>query len=227
MMKYEDFLKRTSFEKEDLLSFAHGHLIDDPPGEMGRLPAPPLLMMDRVTWVDRNGKRGHISAEKDIRIDDWFFQCHFLGDPVQPGMLGLDAIWQLIGFYCSLNGATGSGRALGCDGVEFNGQIRPHNRIVRYEIEIRRFSEIKDNGSVIAVGNGKVFVDDEQVYLMKNAKAGIFKNIAYTDYPKHSENSVGGLPPQAESPLDRLLKRFKRNHESLNADKMRNMENDA
>ncbi len=210
-MKYEAFLNRTAFEKEDLLAFAHGHLIQDPPGEMGRLPAPPLLMMDRVTWVDRRARRGHISAEKDIRIDDWFFQCHFLGDPVQPGMLGLDAIWQLIGFYCSLNGAIGSGRALGCDSVEFNGQIRPYNRLVRYEIEIRRFSEIKETGAMIAVGNGRVFVDDEQVYLMKNAKARIFKDIAYKNYPIRSENAIGGLPSHEESALDKILKHLRRN----------------
>ncbi len=212
-MKYDEFLNRSAFEKEELLAFAHGHLIEDAPGEMGRLPAPPLLMMDRVTWVDRQGRRGHISAEKDIRIDDWFFQCHFLGDPVQPGILGLDAIWQLIGFYCSLNGASGSGRALGCDSVEFNGQIRPHNRLVRYEIEIRRFSEIKESGAMIAVGHGKVFVDNEQVYLMKNAKAGIFKDISYRDYPILSDHAIGGLPPHEESTLDRLLKRFRRNND--------------
>jgi 3-hydroxyacyl-[acyl-carrier protein] dehydratase/trans-2-decenoyl-[acyl-carrier protein] isomerase len=211
MMKYQDFLRSTSFEKEQLLAFAHGHLIQDAPGEMGRLPAPPLLMVDRVTWVDKRGHRGHITAEKDIRIDDWFFQCHFLGDPVQPGILGLDAIWQLIGFYCSLNGATGSGRALGCDGVEFNGQIRPHNRVVRYEIEIRRFSEIRETGAMIAVGNGTVFVDDEQVYVMKNAKAGIFKDIAYSDYPIRTDHAIGGLPPHEESTLDKILKRFRRN----------------
>ncbi|MDD3807714.1 MAG: bifunctional 3-hydroxydecanoyl-ACP dehydratase/trans-2-decenoyl-ACP isomerase [Candidatus Marinimicrobia bacterium] len=212
-MKYCDFLTRKSFEKEELLAFAHGNLIQDPPGELSRLPAPPLLMIDRVTWVERRGQRGSISAEKDVQIDDWFFQCHFIGDPVQPGILGLDAIWQLIGFYCCLNGAFGSGRALGCDGVEFNGQIRPLNRLIRYEIDIRRRSIAKETGAMIAVGNGKVYVDDEPVYTVKNAKAGVFKDIAYTNYPFRSKHAIGGLPSHEESPLDKILKYLRKNDE--------------
>jgi 3-hydroxyacyl-[acyl-carrier protein] dehydratase / trans-2-decenoyl-[acyl-carrier protein] isomerase len=192
-MKYNEFINRTSFTKEELIAFSWGHLVDDPPSEFAKLPAPPFLMIDRVTHIEKNGKKGKIIAEKDVRVDDWFFQCHFVGDPVQPGVLGVDAIWQLIGFYCTVNGAPGSGRALGCGQVEFSGQIRPHNKIVRYEIDIRRYSAMSDQGAVIAIGNARVFVDDEQVYIVNDARAGLFTGVAYADYPMRSMNSVGGI----------------------------------
>ncbi|MDH5655868.1 MAG: bifunctional 3-hydroxydecanoyl-ACP dehydratase/trans-2-decenoyl-ACP isomerase, partial [Spirochaetia bacterium] len=166
-MKYEEFKTKTSFNKEELLAFSHGHLVEDAPSEFARLPSPPLLMMDRVTEVVR-GRKGRIVAEKDISIDEWFFQCHFLGDPVQPGVLGVDAVWQLIGFYCALNGAPGSGRAISCGDIEFHGQIRPHNKLVRYEINIRRYSAMPEQGAALALGNAKVFVDDEHVYTMND-----------------------------------------------------------
>jgi 3-hydroxyacyl-[acyl-carrier protein] dehydratase/trans-2-decenoyl-[acyl-carrier protein] isomerase len=149
--------------------------------------------MDRVTEVVRGGRKGRIVAEKDISLDEWFFQCHFVGDPVQPGVLGVDAVWQLIGFYCALNGAPGSGRAISCGDIEFHGQIRPHNKVVRYEIDIRRFSSMPEQGAAIALGNAKVFVDDEHVYTMNDMKAGIFMGVAYPDYPFKSKNSLGGI----------------------------------
>jgi len=150
-------------------------------------------MLDRVTQVTHDGPRGEIVAERDVRIDDWFFQCHFVSDPVQPGCLGVDAIWQLIGLYCSLRGGTGSGRALGCKEVEFAGQIRPHNRVVRYEVVIRRYTDLKESGSAVAVGNGRVLVDGEHIYTIKEARVGLFSGIEYGDYPRPSANAVGGV----------------------------------
>ena len=99
----------------------------------------------------------------------------------------------LVGLYCSCAGAPGSGRALGCKEVEFAGQIRPYNKTVRYEVEIRRFSMLKDSGSAVAIGTAKVLVDGEQIYIVKDAKVGMFRGIAYPDYPRRSKNSVGGI----------------------------------
>ena len=143
-MKYRDFLARGQFEQVELLAFAHGNLVEDPPeGYATRLPLPPMLMIDRVLEISRAGSRGRIVAERDVNLDDWFFQSHFLGDPVQPGCLGLDAIWQLLGFYCCWAGGLGSGRALGVGEVEFFGQIRPHDHVVRMEVDVRRYAERK------------------------------------------------------------------------------------
>jgi 3-hydroxyacyl-[acyl-carrier protein] dehydratase/trans-2-decenoyl-[acyl-carrier protein] isomerase len=131
-MKYAEFLERTQFSKSELLASAQGTLVGDPPADgVPQLPAPPFLMFDRVVEVERRGAQGLIVAEQDVALDAWYFQCHFRGDPVQPGCLGVDAIWQLIGFYAALRGARGAGRALGSKEIEFSGQIRPHNKVVR------------------------------------------------------------------------------------------------
>jgi 3-hydroxyacyl-[acyl-carrier protein] dehydratase/trans-2-decenoyl-[acyl-carrier protein] isomerase len=158
-----------------------------------------MLMFDRVVTIERNGPRGRIVGEQDIHPDDWFFQCHFRGDPVQPGCLGVDAVWQLIGLYCGLAGASGSGRALGCKEVEFAGQIRPYNKVVRYEVDIRRFSNLKASGSAVSIGSAKVLVDGELIYTVKDAKVGMFLGIAYPDYPAKSANSVGGIMDRSNS----------------------------
>ncbi len=193
MMRYAEFLERSTFTKEELFALSQGNLLADPPEEFVRLPAPPMLMIDRVVELERSGPRGRIVGEQDIHLTDWFFQCHFRGDPVQPGCLGVDAVWQLIGLYCAAAGAAGSGRALGCKEVEFAGQIRPHDRVVRYEIDIRRFSLLKESGSAVAVGTGKVLVDGEVIYTIRDAKVGMFRGIAYPDYPAASANSKGGI----------------------------------
>lgn len=190
-MKYKEFLERSHFSKEDLIASSQGKLVEDPPSEFSRLPAPPFLMIDRILEVEKNGPRGKMVAEKDINIDDWFFQCHFNGDPVQPGCLGVDAIWQLLGFYCVWAGSKGHGRALGCKEVSFDGMIRPHNSLVRYEVQIRRFTVLQ--GAALVVANGNVFVDGEHIYTIKDAKVGVFSGIAYTDYPYKGKNSVGGV----------------------------------
>lgn len=192
-MRYAEFLERTSFSKEELFSLSQANLVSDPPEEFIRLPAPPMLMIDRVVELRRDGVRGRIVGEQDIHFDDWFFQCHFRGDPVQPGCLGVDAVWQLVGLYCSAGGAPGSGRALGCKEVEFSGQIRPYDRVVRYEVDIRRFSMLKESGSAVAIGTAKVLVDGEHIYTVKDAKVGMFRGIAYPDYPARSEKSKGGI----------------------------------
>lgn len=192
-MKYAEFIERRTFSKEELIGLSQGNLVSDAPAEFVRLPAPPMLMIDRVVELERRGARGRIVGEQEIHFTDWFFHCHFRGDPVQPGCLGVDAVWQLIGLYCAAAGAPGSGRALGCKEVEFAGQIRPYNQLVRYEVDIRRFSMLKDSGSAVAIGTAKVFVDGELIYTIKDAKVGTFLGIAYPDYPMHSANSVGGI----------------------------------
>ena len=192
-MKLEEFISRGHYTKDELFRLSQGNLVEDAPSEFIRLPAPPMLMIDRVVELTRNGPRGRIIGEQDISLTDWFFQCHFRNDPVQPGCLGVDAVWQLVGLYCAANGAPGSGRALGCKEVEFSGQIRPYNKLVRYDVEIRRFSLLKDSGSAVAVGSAKVLVDGELIYQVKDAKVGMFRGIAYTDYPLPSANSRGGI----------------------------------
>ena len=199
MISYAEFLERKSFSKADLLGISQGNLVQDPPAEFIRLPAPPMLMVDRVVEITRNGPRGRIVGEQDIHFDDWFFHCHFRGDPVQPGGLGVDAVWQRVGLYISAAGAPGSGRALGCKEVEFSGQIRPYNKVVRYEIDIRRFSQLKESGSAVAIGSAKVLVDGELIYTVKDAKVGMFLGIAYPDYPERSVNSVGGIMDRSQA----------------------------
>jgi 3-hydroxyacyl-[acyl-carrier protein] dehydratase/trans-2-decenoyl-[acyl-carrier protein] isomerase len=193
ILTYAEFLERTHFTKEELIAFAYGNLVEDPPKEFSKLPTPPFLMVDRVLEISRNGNKGRIVGEKDIKVDEWFFQCHFNGDPVQPGCLGVDAVWQLLGFYCVTQGSEGNGRALGCKEIAFDGQIRPYNKIVRYEIDIKRYSVLQEGRSSLVVGTAKVFVDDELIYTLDGAKVGIFQGIAYTDYPHKSKNSVGGI----------------------------------
>lgn len=199
-MRFDEFTARGHYTKDELFRLSQGNLVEDAPAEFIRLPAPPMLMVDRVVELTRNGPRGRIIGEQDISLTDWFFQCHFRDDPVQPGCLGVDAVWQLVGLYCAANGAPGSGRALGCKEVEFSGQIRPYNKVVRYDVEIRRFSLLKDSGSAVAVGSAKVLVDGELIYTVKDAKVGMFRGIAYTDYPLPSANSKGGIMDRSNAP---------------------------
>lgn len=193
-MTYEEFLKRDHFDFEELLAFAYGTLISNPPEHFdAKLPLPPFLMLDRILLIEGNGKKGRIVAEQDIRLDAWYFQCHFLRDPVQPGCLGVDGIWQLLGFFCVWSGSLGTGRALGCGDVAFNGQIRPFNKCVRYEVDVRRYSMLKESGASIVIGDGRLYVDNELIYTVGQARVGVFKDIAYKDYPLRSKYSVGGI----------------------------------
>lgn len=192
-MTYDEFKEKDGFTREEVLAMAYGRLVDDAPEEFrARLPLPPMLMVDRIGHVSGGGRRGRIEAERDVRLDDWFFQCHFLGDPVQPGCLGVDGIWQLLGFYCAWKGALGTGRALGCGEVEFAGQIRPHDGVVRYEIDVVRYQELAQSGSSIVIGDARVLVDDSPIYEIRRAKVGVFRNLDYSEYPWPTENSTGG-----------------------------------
>lgn len=193
MLTHDEFLRRDAFAKSELLAFAYGRLIKDPPeGFCARLPLPPLLMVDRVEHISAEKSRGKLVASRDIRIDDWYFHCHFLGDPVQPGCLGLDGIWQMLGFYCNWRGGVGAGRALGCGEVEFFGTIRPHDGTMRYEVQIKRYTEFKKTGAAIVIGDAQVLIDDVEIYTVKGARAGLFRDIDYPDYPFESKNSHGG-----------------------------------
>ena len=193
-MNYQEFMEREHFNLEELIAFAYGTLVNNPPAHFdARLPAPPFLMIDRILSIVKDNSQGKIIAEQDIRMDAWYFQCHMSGDPVQPGCLCVDAIWQQLGFYCIWRGAVGSGRALGCSEVSFNGQIRPFNKRVRYEIDIRRYSRLKESGASVVIGDGRIYVDDELIATVGQARTGVFKVIAYKDYPLRSPNSIGGM----------------------------------
>ncbi|MBF0225449.1 MAG: bifunctional 3-hydroxydecanoyl-ACP dehydratase/trans-2-decenoyl-ACP isomerase [Desulfobacterales bacterium] len=193
-MQYNEFMNKTSFNLVELIALAYGRLIENPPSHFdARLPAPPFLMIDRILSMEKHGNKGYILAEQDIRLDAWYFQCHFPNDPVQPGCLGVDAIWQLMGFYSLWRGALGSGRALGCGEVSFDGQIRPYNKIVRFEIEVTRYSEMKTSGASLIIADGVILVDGEKIATVKKARTGIFKEIAYKDYPLKSQYAIGGI----------------------------------
>ena len=192
-MKYEDFLARDHFTKPELLAHSRGRLVKDAPEHFkARLPTPPMLMLDRVVEIESSGRRGRMVAERDVHLDDWFFQCHFDGDPVQPGCLGVDGIWQMLGFYCIWRGGLGSGRALGCGEVDFAGQIRPHDQLIRYEVDIRRYTEIRQHGVSLVVGDARMVTASAEIYTVKAAKVGLFLDIDYPDYPLPSERSRGG-----------------------------------
>ncbi|PIQ38376.1 MAG: bifunctional 3-hydroxydecanoyl-ACP dehydratase/trans-2-decenoyl-ACP isomerase [Lysobacterales bacterium CG17_big_fil_post_rev_8_21_14_2_50_64_11] len=190
-MSYADFLRAQTLSKPELLAWGKQSLVADAPGTIPSLPLPPMLMFDRITAIEHNGRRGLIVAEQDIHLDAWYFMCHFSNDPVQPGCLGVDAIWQLLGMYCALRGALGAGRALGCKEVDFFGQIRPHDGVVSYRVEVRRHAQMQ--GGAVVIGDGTVSVDGEAIYTVRDAKVGIYPGIQYTDYPARSANSNGGV----------------------------------
>jgi 3-hydroxyacyl-[acyl-carrier protein] dehydratase/trans-2-decenoyl-[acyl-carrier protein] isomerase len=176
---FAEFQARSRFDQAELLAFARGTLVSDAPaGFAARLPLPPLLMVDRIVDIGRDGARGRIVAERDVRANDWFFECHFLDDPVQPGCLGVDAVWQLLGFFCAWRGGLGAGRALGCGAIAYEGQIRPHDRSVRYEIEVRRCSTFPDSGATLAIGDATVLVDGVPIYTLEGARTGLFRDLA-------------------------------------------------
>jgi len=179
---YAEFQRRASFVAPELLAFARGRLIDDPPaGFAARLPLPPLLMVDRIVDIGRDGTRGRIVAERDVRANDWFFECHFVDDPVQPGCLGVDAVWQVLGFFCAWRGGLGVGRALGCGTIDFHGQIRPHHGTVGYDVQVRRCSTHAGSGATLAVGDATVLVDGTPIYTLEGARTGLFRDLAESE----------------------------------------------
>lgn len=164
---------RTHFAREELLECAHGRLFG--PGN-AQLPLPPLLMVDRITSITRDGGKagkGQIIAEFDIRPELWFFHCHFHGDPVMPGCLGLDAMWQLVGFFIAWLGGTGRGRALGVGEVKFSGQVTPNNQLVTYNIEITRMITRR---LYLGVADANMGVDGKVIYTAKDIRVGLFQS---------------------------------------------------
>jgi 3-hydroxyacyl-[acyl-carrier protein] dehydratase/trans-2-decenoyl-[acyl-carrier protein] isomerase len=177
-MTYAEFRARRHFHAAELLAFGRGELVSEAPaGFAARLPLPPMLMIDRITEIDCAGARGRVVGERDVHPDDWFFRCHFADDPVQPGCLGVDAVWQLLGFFCAWRGGLGAGRALGCRDVDFEGQIGPSHRVVRYELDVRRCTILPDSGATLAVGDAIVRVDGEPIYTLRAARAGLFRDL--------------------------------------------------
>jgi 3-hydroxyacyl-[acyl-carrier protein] dehydratase/trans-2-decenoyl-[acyl-carrier protein] isomerase len=162
-----------SFDRDQLLACARGEMFG--PGN-ARLPAPAMLMFDRITHVAETGGafgKGRLVAELDIHPGLWFFACHFEGDPVMPGCLGLDAMWQLTGFFLPWLGESGRGRALGVGEVKFTGQVLPSAKLVRYEIDIRRVLRGKLR---MVIADGRTFVDDRPIYEASNLRVGLFQS---------------------------------------------------
>ena len=164
-------MNKSSYNREELLACGRGELFGK---ENGRLPLPDMLMMDRIVRINSDGGasgKGEIIAELDIRPDLWFFQCHFQDDPVMPGCLGLDALWQLLGFFLCWRQNPGKGRALGVGEVNFSGQVLPSAKIVRYEVTMRRVIERK---LVMGIADGRVLVDGREIYTANGLKVGLF-----------------------------------------------------
>lgn len=161
---------QSSYSKEDLLKSGRGGYFG--PGN-AQLPAPPMLMMDRITAISLDGgqyRKGHVVAELDITPELWFFACHFPGDPVMPGCLGLDAMWQIVGFWLGWSGSPGKGRASGVGEVKFRGQITPQTKRVRYEIDMR---QVRRGKLVVGLADGRVLADDAQVYSAQDMKVSL------------------------------------------------------
>jgi len=163
--------KQNSYTREELLSCGRGELFG---ADNAQLPLPPMLMFDRITSITETGgayDKGEMIAELDIKPDLWFFHCHFQGDPVMPGCLGLDAMWQLVGFYLGWMGGPGKGRALGADEVKFTGQVTPENKLVIYRIDIKRLIMRK---LVMGIADAVMEVDGRKIYSASDLRVGLF-----------------------------------------------------
>lgn len=161
-----------SYDYDALIACGRGELFG--PGN-AQLPLPPMLMFDRITHIAAGGgayDKGEVIAELDVKPDLWFFDCHFQGDPVMPGCLGLDAMWQLVGFYLGWTGAPGKGRALGVGEVKFTGQVPPTVRNVRYIIDLKR---VINRRLVLGIADGRVEADGQLIYVAKDLRVGLFK----------------------------------------------------
>jgi 3-hydroxyacyl-[acyl-carrier protein] dehydratase/trans-2-decenoyl-[acyl-carrier protein] isomerase len=163
--------RQSSYDYEELIRCGHGEFFGM---ENGKLPLPPMLILDRITRIDADGGsygKGQIKAELDIHPDLWFFKCHFEGDPVMPGCLGLDAMWQLVGFHLVWAGHEGRGRALGCGKVKFFGQVLPRAKLVSYQINMKRVISRK---LTMAIADASMAVDGREIYSAEDLRVGLF-----------------------------------------------------
>ena len=166
-------IKKNTFKYEELIECANGKLFG--PGN-AKLPSPPMLMFDRITNIEENSgifKKGIVQAELDIKDKMWFFDCHFKEDPVMPGCLGLDAMWQLVGFFLGWIGEPGKGRALGVNNVKFTGEVLKNVKIASYQVDIKRI--LKKKGTVVGLADGILYADNKAIYEAENLKVGLFK----------------------------------------------------
>ena len=165
--------KKSSYSYEELISCGNGKLFG--PGN-AKLPLPPMLMFDRISKISENTgsfKKGSIKAELDVKENLWFFECHFKNDPVMPGCLGLDAMWQLVGFYLGWLGNPGKGRALGVSAVKFTGEVLKNVKMATYEIDIKKV--LVKKGTTVGLANGILKADENKIYSAENLKVGLFK----------------------------------------------------
>ena len=163
-------MNQNSFKTEELLACGRGELFGE---GNAQLPLPPMLMFDRITTITADGGKfgkGYVEAEFDIDPTLWFFQCHFQGDPVMPGCLGLDAMWQLVGFFLGWSGFPGKGRALGVGEVKFRGQVTPGIRKVTYKIDLKR---VINRRLILGVGDGILEADGKPIYEALDLKVGL------------------------------------------------------
>ena len=166
-------MKKNSYSYDELINCGNGQLFG--PGN-AKLPLPPMLMFDRITEINDSAgsfKKGSLKAELDIKKDLWFFDCHFKEDPVMPGCLGLDAMWQLVGFYLGWIGNPGKGRALGVGTVKFTGEVLQNVKLVKYVIDMKKI--MSPGGTTVGLANGEVFADDKKIYTADSLKVGLFK----------------------------------------------------
>ena len=166
-------MQKNSFNYNELIACGKGELFGE---GNAKLPLPPMLMFDRIIEIEKDKgefKKGFIKAELDVKDNLWFFDCHFKNDPVMPGCLGLDAMWQLVGFYLGWIGNPGKGRALGVGTVKFTGEVLQNVKLVKYEIDMKKI--MSPGGTTVGLANGVVFADEKKIYSADSLKVGLFK----------------------------------------------------
>ena len=166
------FTPQSSYSYEEIIECGKGNLFGQ---GNAQLPAPPMLMFDRITEVNKDGGdhgKGEIIAELDIKADLWFFKCHFLGDPIMPGCLGLDALWQMLGFYLGWLGYPGKGRALGVGEIKFVEEIKPDKELIKYKVSLKK--SLNKKGLSIGYGDGQIIHQEKIIYHANDLRVGLF-----------------------------------------------------